>query len=119
MANCLTCIHREVCKERMELFNLPNIACQYEAHELIGEWVKNDDGTYSCSVCQSWIPNYTNNIARYCWYCGAKMVERGLRVKMGLIDDAIDGKLDLEYFKIGNTIYTQDNDKQGWTGREG
>ena len=84
-----------------------------------GEWIKNDNGTYSCSVCQSWIPEEQHYYARYCLYCGAKMVERGLRAKMGLIDDAADEKLDLEYFKIGSTIYTQDDDKQGWTGREG
>ena len=37
--------------------------------------------------------------------------------EMGFIDDAANG-MDLEYLKIGNTIYTQDSDKQGWTGRE-
>ena len=27
-------------------------------------------------------------------------------------------KSDFEYIKVGDTIYTQDDDKQGWTGRE-
>lgn len=38
-----------------------------------GHWVKNDNGTYSCSECQSWIPNEQHYYARYCLYCGAKM----------------------------------------------
>ncbi len=44
MADCLTCIHQEVCEERMAIF---------------------------------------------------------------------------DYLKVGSTIYTQDDDRQGWTGREG
>ena len=39
----------------------------------IGEWIRNDNGTYSCSVCQSWIPEEQHNYARYCLYCGAYM----------------------------------------------
>ena len=38
-----------------------------------GKWVRNDNGTYSCSVCQSWIPEEQHCYARYCLYCGAKM----------------------------------------------
>lgn len=38
-----------------------------------GEWIRNDNGTYSCSVCQSWIPKEQHNYARYCLYCGADM----------------------------------------------
>ena len=38
-----------------------------------GEWIKNDNGTYSCSVCQSWIPKEQYHYARYCLYCGADM----------------------------------------------
>ena len=40
-----------------------------------GHWVRNDNGTYSCSECQSWIPNEQHYYARYCLYCGAKMDE--------------------------------------------
>ena len=38
-----------------------------------GQWIRNDNGTYSCSVCQSWIPEEQHCYARYCLYCGAKM----------------------------------------------
>ena len=38
-----------------------------------GHWIENDNGTYSCSECQSWIPNEQHYYARYCLHCGAKM----------------------------------------------
>ena len=38
-----------------------------------GRWIRNDNGTYSCSVCQSWIPEQQHYYARYCLYCGADM----------------------------------------------
>jgi hypothetical protein len=38
-----------------------------------GQWIRNDNGTYSCSVCQSWIPEQQHCYARYCLYCGADM----------------------------------------------
>ena len=41
-----------------------------------GRWVQNDNGTYSCSLCQSWIPEEQYCYARYCLYCGAKMEEQ-------------------------------------------
>lgn len=40
-----------------------------------GHWIRNDNGTYSCSKCQSWIPNEQHYYARYCLHCGAKMDE--------------------------------------------
>lgn len=40
-----------------------------------GEWIRNDNGTYSCSVCQSWIPEEQYHYAQYCLYCGAEMRE--------------------------------------------
>lgn len=40
-----------------------------------GKWIINDNGTYSCSLCQSWIPDEQHHYARYCLYCGAKMDE--------------------------------------------
>ena len=40
-----------------------------------GRWIRNDNGTYSCSECKSWIPNEQYYYARYCLYCGAKMDE--------------------------------------------
>ena len=36
-------------------------------------WIKNDNGTYSCSRCQSWIPKEQKHYARFCLHCGAKM----------------------------------------------
>lgn len=38
-----------------------------------GRWIRNDNGTYSCSICQSWIPEEQRCYARYCLYCGADM----------------------------------------------
>ena len=38
-----------------------------------GKWIRNDNGTYSCSECHSWIPNEQHYYARYCLFCGAKM----------------------------------------------
>ncbi len=40
---------------------------------IYGEWVKNNNGTYSCSLCQSWIPNEQHSYARFCLHCGADM----------------------------------------------
>lgn len=40
------------------------------------EWVKNDNGTYSCSKCQSWIPKEQRHYARFCLHCGSKMERR-------------------------------------------
>lgn len=40
-----------------------------------GKWVKNEDGTWSCSLCHSWISYDQHYYARYCLYCGAKMEE--------------------------------------------
>lgn len=38
-----------------------------------GRWIKNDNGTYSCDQCHSWIPNEQYYYARYCIFCGARM----------------------------------------------
>ena len=47
---------------------------EMDAQEVIhGHWIRNDNGTYSCSKCQSWIPNEQYYYARYCLFCGAKM----------------------------------------------
>ena len=40
-----------------------------------GKWIRNDNGTYSCSLCQSWIPNEQRYYANFCLYCGADMRE--------------------------------------------
>lgn len=38
-----------------------------------GEWIRNDNGTYSCSLCHSWIPEEQHHYARFCLYCGENM----------------------------------------------
>jgi len=38
-----------------------------------GWWIQNDNGTWSCNRCHSWIPDEQHYYARYCLYCGAKM----------------------------------------------
>ena len=54
----------DVAKRRIN--ELPSI------HEK-GHWVQNDNGTWSCSNCQSWIPNEQHYYARFCLHCGADM----------------------------------------------
>lgn len=41
-----------------------------------GEWIKNNNGTYSCSLCHSWIPEEQYYYAQFCLYCGADMRKR-------------------------------------------
>lgn len=109
MANCLTCIHQEVCKERMKIFNLSSVACQYEAHELSGEWQFVQRGKFVDMVCPGCgfireegiaynltVEEVLDSIAedfrvhgksgfpKYCENCGAKMC---VRVKAGDKDD--------------------------------
>lgn len=38
-----------------------------------GKWIDNKNGTWSCSLCQSWIPDEQHYYAHYCLYCGADM----------------------------------------------
>ena len=44
-----------------------------QLEQKMGKWIQNDNGTYSCSICQSWIPEEQHYYARYCLYCGAEM----------------------------------------------
>ena len=44
-----------------------------EEERKTGKWIMNDNGTYSCSLCSSWIPEEQYDYARYCLYCGANM----------------------------------------------
>ena len=59
-------------KERLRrlLESQPTVDAEPVRH---GHWIRNDNGTYSCSECQSWIPNEQHYYARYCLHCGAKM----------------------------------------------
>lgn len=80
MANCLTCVHQEVCKERMAIFNLPNIVCQYEAHELVGEWIEGVIGYHYCSKCRNYAlasDDEKEVLSEFCPYCGASMRKEG------------------------------------------
>lgn len=38
-----------------------------------GKWIRNENGTYSCSLCQSWVPEEQYHYARFCLHCGARM----------------------------------------------
>ena len=38
-----------------------------------GRWRQNDNGTWSCSECSSWIEDEQHHYARFCLHCGAKM----------------------------------------------
>lgn len=40
----------------------------------MGNWIENINGTYSCSLCHSWIPKQQYPYARFCLFCGARMV---------------------------------------------
>lgn len=37
------------------------------------EWVLNDNRTWFCKNCKSWIPDEQRYYANWCIYCGAKM----------------------------------------------
>lgn len=41
--------------------------------ERTGEWIQNENGTYACSECQTWLPEEQYHYANYCLHCGAKM----------------------------------------------
>lgn len=41
-----------------------------------GKWIENDNGTWSCNRCLSWIPNEQHYYANFCLYCGARMVDK-------------------------------------------
>ena len=38
-----------------------------------GKWIENDNGTWSCNRCHSWIPDEQHYYANFCLYCGADM----------------------------------------------
>lgn len=40
-----------------------------------GKWIRNINGTYSCNLCHSWIPNEQLYYANHCLFCGADMRE--------------------------------------------
>ena len=38
-----------------------------------GKWIQNENGTWSCDQCHSWIPDEQHYYAKYCLCCGSKM----------------------------------------------
>ena len=41
--------------------------------ERTGRWIQNDNGTWSCNRCSSWIPDEQHYYANWCLFCGARM----------------------------------------------
>lgn len=56
-----------------QTYDIVSDAPTIEPERKKGKWIRNDNGTYSCSVCQSWIPEEQHYYARYCLYCGTDM----------------------------------------------
>ena len=65
----------EVSYEYVEVFYKDDVDNAPTVEPKHGRWIRNDNGTYSCSECKSWIPNEQYYYARYCLFCGAKMNE--------------------------------------------
>ena len=57
---------------KVYIVDAPTIDAEPVRH---GKWIENENGTYSCSGCKSWIPKEQHYYARYCLHCGAKMKE--------------------------------------------
>ena len=76
---CETCLHNEICRfNSIPTFGMDNVACQYEAHELEGEWIEGEiwedtDGGWGfwqkCSICRE----VEHHKKKYCPNCGARM----------------------------------------------
>ena len=69
--------HRNPCEKVFSENDIIDMVNQMPPADVVevkhGEWIKNDNGTYSCSLCQSWIPKEQYYYARYCLHCGADM----------------------------------------------
>ena len=67
-------IDKEKRKEIKDALNMAiNALSEPTEDTRVGEWVKNENGTYSCSECQTWLPEEQRHYVRYCLHCGAKM----------------------------------------------
>ena len=60
-----------ICPEHYVLTQLPSA-------QKTGKWIKNDNGTWSCNRCHSWIPDEQHYYANFCLYCGCRMEEGDL-----------------------------------------
>lgn len=50
-----------------------------------GKWIQNNNGTYSCNLCHSWIPEEQYYYAQFCLYCGADMRgEKDEQIRQGV-----------------------------------
>ena len=76
MANCKTCLHRELCRVLdRTIFGNPNVPCSYEMQEVRGTW-KYNKGTYYCSECggKCGCDDYGDpELTDFCPNCGIKM----------------------------------------------
>ena len=59
--------------DQKDAFNAVNNLPPAQPERKKGKWIKNDNGTYSCSLCHSWIPEEQHYYAQFCLYCGADM----------------------------------------------
>ena len=93
-----------------------------------GEWRVHshcsDGFSYKCSLCGRvvnqgyWFKQKEIlSVYPYC-HCGAEMVAVENPFKWYFSLGKSDDVTDMKHIKVGDTIYTQDDDKQGWTGRE-
>lgn len=55
-----------------DIAKMPTVDAEPIRH---GRWIRQDNGTWVCSECQSWIPDEQHYYARYCLHCGARMDE--------------------------------------------
>ena len=77
---CETCLHNEICRfNSIPTFGMVNVACQYEAHELSGEWIRYTEEGFDyakCSACK-WDSGeafeYALDRFHFCPNCGADM----------------------------------------------
>lgn len=81
---CETCLHNEICRfNSIPTFGMDNVACQYEAHELVGEWIIRGDNTFiTCSTCgymkgmaNPYFRTHFEQFPNFCEMCGADMRE--------------------------------------------
>lgn len=77
--HCESAEEQDKVRKMLPLVNLEKLegVTKTEPEPTRGRWIRNDNGTYSCSVCQSWIPEEQHFYARYCLYCGAVMRRDG------------------------------------------
>ena len=71
--DAMSAVNDSICEQQAidALWELPSLQPERKK----GKWIKNGNGTYSCSLCQSWIPNEQWYYANYCLCCGADMRE--------------------------------------------